>query len=37
MLSEKQKEQFWRDGYLVVENAVDKDVLQANYLAVAQR
>jgi len=29
MLSEKQKEQFWIDGYLVVKNAVDTDVLQA--------
>ena len=28
-LSKDQKEQFWRDGYLVVENAVEPDVLSA--------
>ncbi|MCP5081159.1 MAG: phytanoyl-CoA dioxygenase family protein [Alphaproteobacteria bacterium] len=27
-LSSEQKEQFWRDGYLVVENAVEPDVLE---------
>ena len=29
VLSEAQKEAFWRDGYLVVENAVDPDLLKA--------
>ena len=29
MLSETQKQQFWNDGVLVVENVVDKDALQA--------
>ena len=29
VLSEAQKNQFWSEGYLVVENAVDQDLLQA--------
>ena len=29
MLSDKQKEQFWNDGYLVVENAVEPNELKA--------
>lgn len=29
VLSEEQRNQFWSDGYLVIENAVDSDLLQA--------
>lgn len=29
VLSEEQRKQFWSDGFLVVENAVDRDLLQA--------
>jgi ectoine hydroxylase-related dioxygenase (phytanoyl-CoA dioxygenase family) len=29
VLSEEQQEQFWSDGYLLIENAVDGDLLQA--------
>jgi len=29
VLSDKQRQQFWKDGYLLVENAVDQQLLQA--------